>query len=663
MAPTVAATATSGSGVTEYVEIIQSALYAARFEIVFLTCAILLFGLGSLSGRIGGKKQLPRSGRAGDRGERSGDKDRREHRSAQSRERGGAGAGALRQRPGAGAQRDDSDTRGALELQAAVDGVGNKSNLGNAAWVMTRLAKTTEASQACAAFLAALGAGMDPKEASAELLEETTTSICLALVRSTQSDDALQLLTKLQAKGVPLSSGLCSSLVRLCTSKQYFREAVAFADVYLKDTPTYPPQNKSVWSCLLFCAVELRLFGRCPHLIEQLKACGTPGVKDYWNMIRYHSANRECDEMFKILDEMKENNMEADSVIYNTVLASCVSCNRIVQARSLLDRMSEIGGVADVITYNTLMKGYAKAGSLDECFRLFGLMKERDLTPSQVTYGILLDGCINGCQVDKASDVFDIMLKNECPMNTVLYTTLIKGFAREGKVDEAMRVYGQMQKDSTVQPDLITFSVLMKANCDANRLDEAFGLLDAMLRLGLHPDEVIFNNLLSGCAKAANGELANRIYSDMIASGIKPSNATFSTLVRIYSQCKLLDMAVDMVKNEPKKYQVELESRVFSQLIQACIRARQGRRAVEVYEFALETQTPPPALHSAVLSVCTKLNMYDTAADLLAVAAAKGARIDARDASEVLQNARRKQKSALVARIETSLQELGIPLA
>merc|ERR1719235_3056292 len=129
------------------------------------------------------------------------------------------------------------------------------------------------------------------------------------------------------------------------------------------------------------------------------------------------------------------------------------------------------------------MKGYAKVGLLEECFGIFEIMREREITPSQVTYGILLDGCINACHVDRASKVFDMMMESQCPMNTVLYTTLIKGFAREGKLEEAMRVYGQMLNDANVQPDLVTFSVLMKANCDAKKLDEAFQLLDVMLKL------------------------------------------------------------------------------------------------------------------------------------------------------------------------------------
>merc|ERR1712226_914909 len=121
-------------------------------------------------------------------------------------------------------------------------------------------------------------------------------------------------------------------------------------------------------------------------------------------------------------------------------------------------------------------------------------MKERGLEPSQVTYGILLDGYINGCQVDKAAEVFDILTKEGCPMNTVLYTTLIKGFAREGKVVDAMRVFRCMISGKAVAPDLVTFSILLKANCGVGNLEVAFGLLEEMIEFKLRPDEVIINN-------------------------------------------------------------------------------------------------------------------------------------------------------------------------
>jgi len=327
--------------------------------------------------------------------------------------------------------------------------------------------------------------------------------------------------------------------------------------------------------------------------------------------------------------------------------------------------MNDSPGCSDVITYNTLMKGYAKSGHMDECFTLYMSMKERGLEPSQVTYGILLDGYINDCQVDKAAEVFDILTKEGCPMNTVLYTTLIKGFAREGKVDDAMRVFRCMISGTAGAPDLVTFSILLKANCDVGNLEVAFGLLGKMLEFKLRPDEVIFNNLLSGCARQSNVELAKRLYGDMIASGVRPSNATFSILIGLYSQCKLLDEAVQLLKYDAAVHKVTLEPRLFSQLMQGCVRGRQGRRAVEVYKFMLENPrhgSPTAALHSAVLGLCTKLNMFETAAEILAIAAANGLRVDRSDATQVFEVARKKHKAACAASCAASMLLFGFPV-
>lgn len=247
-------------------------------------------------------------------------------------------------------------------------------------------------------------------------------------------------------------------------------------------------------------------------------------------------------------------------------------------------------------------------------------------------------------------------------MNTVLYTTLIKGFARDGKVEDAMRVYQNMISESAAAPDLITFSILLKANCDAGNLEVAFALLGSMTEFNLRPDEVIFNNLLVGCAKQGNVELAKRLYADMIASGVRPSNATFSILIRLYSQCKLLDAAVELLKGEAVFHKITIEPRLYSQLIQCCIRSRQGRRAVDVYKLMLEQPchgSPNAVLHSAVLGLCTKLNMLDTAAEILALAAAKGLRVDKSDATQVFENASKKHKGACADSCAASMRLLG----
>lgn len=351
-----------------------------------------------------------------------------------------------------------------------------------------------------------------------------------------------------------------------------------------------------------------------------------------------------------------------DSVVYNTALGTCVSADKIDEARGLLEQMEQTQGLADVITYNTLMKGYAKAGEMDKCHNVFLLLKSRHISPSHVSYGILVNGYINENRLERAAEVFSDMKREGCTMNTVLYTTLIKGFARAGEVDQAMKVYEQMNKERNVTPDLITFSILIKANCDADRCTEALKLLEEMINLKLQPDEVVFNSLLAGSARSANAELGKRLYSDMISCGIRPSNATFSILIRLFHQCKLLDDAVEMIRIEPTKHRVDPEPRIFLQLIQSCIRERQGHRAVEVYEMLAASSVPSPSTHGTIMTTCMKLNMYDTAGEILAIVASKGGRFDSADANSLLDCAIRKSKFQAAQGIATSLEKMGVAL-
>jgi len=413
---------------------------------------------------------------------------------------------------------------------------------------------------------------------------------------------------------------------------------------------------------LIFCAVEARELHRCINFFGHLKTFGTPSSKDYGNMIRYASTQGDWQMSLSLIQEMRAAGVEVDNVVYNTALATCVTANETDKARFLLEEMECSEGIADVITYNTLAKGYAKAGHLDKCFELYDHMKAKGIVPSQVTFGILLDCCINDKQMDKALDVFNNMKEQGLAMNTVLYTTLIKGFARVEQVDRAMEVYEQMRSDGAhgVSPDVITFSILIKANCDAGRMGKALGLLEGMMELKLCPDEVIFNNLLGGCIRDSNHGLAKRLYHSMVEGGIRPSNATLSILIRLYTTCKLLDEAAEFLKTQPAARGISPEPRLYLQLAQACLRDRQGRRATDVYKMMLEQAPPTATMTGSLLSTCAKLNMLATGVEVLTLAADAGMRVDARDAEGLREAVFRKKKDAYAEDITAAMVKLGL---
>jgi len=529
-------------------------------------------------------------------------------------------------------------------------------------WVVAQVSALcrSQVQRALELYRVAVRAGLNIKDMPANDCQQLYSNLVTAVIRVGQADDALSLMKDLR-RFQHVEAALLASATKLCTSKQLFADCLSIYDFTSQD-PALEIQDKSVWSCLLFCAVETKGYHRCTFFFEQLKANGSPSPKDFGNMVRYASSTSNWRLALSLIDEMHKAQVEVDSVVYNTVLAACVSAEQLDQARKLLDQMVAAGGVTDVITYNTLAKGYAKAGRMDTCFELYELMRSRGLSPSQVTYGILLDGFINDNEVEKAVEIFNTMRAEGCQMNTVLYTTLIKGFARAGQVDQAVQIYEEMRKERSMQPDVITFSILIKANCDVGRLEEALKMLLAMKEAGLKPDEVVFNNLLGGCINDCKLELAKDLYKEMIASNVKPSVATFSILIRLYAQCKRWDEALDLLRQELPAQKVSPEPRLYGQLAQCCLRDRQGRRATEVYKLLTETSTPTAAMNSTLLGMCAKLNMLDTGADIMHLAAEANSRVDPRDAAMMLEAALRKKKPQVMGLLKEAMVKLNLPV-
>merc|ERR1719195_1650961 len=54
---------------------------------------------------------------------------------------------------------------------------------------------------------------------------------------------------------------------------------------------------------------------------------------------------------------------------------------------------------------------------------------------------------------------------------------------------------------ASIPPDVVTYSILIKASCNAGQVESALSLFRQLRRHGLAFDEVAFNTLLLACSK------------------------------------------------------------------------------------------------------------------------------------------------------------------
>ena len=84
---------------------------------------------------------------------------------------------------------------------------------------------------------------------------------------------------------------------------------------------------------------------------------------------------------------------------------------------------------------------------------------------------------------------------------------------------------------------------------------------------------MLYNSLLDGCCKSNEIEMALKVYQNMRTLRIKPSNVTYSILIKIYGKQKNLGKALGILE-EMKKEGVKPGLIVYTCLIQTCIKSK-----------------------------------------------------------------------------------------
>merc|ERR1719316_1758505 len=142
------------------------------------------------------------------------------------------------------------------------------------------------------------------------------------------------------------------------------------------------------------------------------------------------------------------------------------------------------------------------------------------------------------------------MREREVPCNTISYNTMLDACGKCGAMHRVPKLLEDMKAARPrVEPDIITYSTIVKGYCLSGDVDRAFQVLEEMKRDGRFvPDQILYNSLLDGCAKEHRVDEALELLEDMRKSGIAPSNYTLSILVKLMGRSRRLNQAFAIIE-------------------------------------------------------------------------------------------------------------------
>ncbi|CAK0880516.1 unnamed protein product [Prorocentrum cordatum] len=229
---------------------------------------------------------------------------------------------------------------------------------------------------------------------------------------------------------------------------------------------------------------------------------------------------------------------DVDEVLFNALLDTCCRLKDLSRLESIVNRMRELNVQPSPVTLGILVKTYGQAGDMQKVLQVWGDMEKQRGQANAVTYGCMIDACVKCNNLAKAVEIFKGMRAEGKHKNTILYTTLIKGYGLEKDLTRAMELFREMPKEgvpyntitynsildacvkcsdlagaegllremldteNSHEPDLITFSTLLKGYCHVGDLDKALQTAETIKARGLRCDELVYNTLMDGCVKA-----------------------------------------------------------------------------------------------------------------------------------------------------------------
>jgi len=332
-----------------------------------------------------------------------------------------------------------------------------------------------------------------------------------------------------------------------------------------------------------------------------------------------------------------------DEVLFLSVVEGCIRTGQLELLSKLFEKfLAECPAVSvSAPTFGTMIKAYGQARNIKRVWALWHQMIEHKASPTPVTLGCMVEALVfNGC----ASDAWQLTQKlwadekTRPLVNTVIYSSILKGFAHNHETDKVMALYEEMKEHKIqpntityntifdafarggamnrvsalledmksvtppVEPDLVTYSTIVKGFCSSGCLDRALKVLKDMRASGKHAaDEVMYNILLSGCAKEHRPDEAIQLLNDMKKCGVPPSNYTLSMLVKLMGRCKRLNQAFAMLEDISKEYGLKINVQVYTCLIQGCFNANQAAKGIALHDKVIKEGLNPDAMTYTVL--------------------------------------------------------------
>ncbi|KAJ0971927.1 hypothetical protein J5N97_019886 [Dioscorea zingiberensis] len=256
-------------------------------------------------------------------------------------------------------------------------------------------------------------------------------------------------------------------------------------------------------------------------------------------------------------EKLKEKESRVRKEKVNQKIASKKAISIILRKEATKAIIEKKHGNSRKLLPNTLLEALNEritALRWESALKVFELLRDQLwYKPNTGTY-IKLIVMLGKCkQPQRARVLFQAMIDEGCIINHESYTALVSAYSRSGLFDEAFALLNEMKSTDGCQPDVYTYSILIKSCLQVFALDKVQELLVDMENQGIRPNTITYNTLIDAYGKAGRFEEMESTLREMLQDcGCKPDVWTMNATLRAFGgsgQIEMMEKCYDKFQN------------------------------------------------------------------------------------------------------------------
>ncbi|EAZ05871.1 hypothetical protein OsI_28108 [Oryza sativa Indica Group] len=277
-------------------------------------------------------------------------------------------------------------------------------------------------------------------------------------------------------------------------------------------------------------------FSRAERVLKYMNKKGyKPSVISQTALMEAYGRAKQYRKAEAVFRRMQTSGPEPSAVTYQIILKSFVEGDKYKEAEAIFEDLlneKRASFKPDQKMFHMMIYMYKKAGDYAQARKLFAQMSERGIPLSTVTFNSLMSFETDYKEV---SNIYDQMQRTALKPDVVSYSLLIKAYGKARREEEALAVFEEML-DAGVRPTRKSYNILIDAFAISGLVEEAHTVFKAMRRHRVEPDLCSYTTMVLAYVNASDMDGAEKFFRRIKEDGLKPNVVVYGTLMKGYSK-------------------------------------------------------------------------------------------------------------------------------